>query len=101
MKNTTININGFQWVILFVDKEHIKGFDGQTLHNERNIKIRNDLDYIATEITLKHELTHALLGTQGRCYQTKFSVEELCEFVAYCGKTIQTLCDQVLGNVYE
>jgi len=73
----------YTWDIQFVDKEVIKGNDGQTRCNDFQILIRNDLSMITTELILRHEVVHALLDTQGRVYQKKFDLEEVCEFIAW------------------
>lgn len=98
-------IGGFPFTIRFVDKSEIEGSDGLCCHNERVIKIRNDLDNIATRTIIMHEITHALLGTQGRVYQQKFSVEELCEFIAYRFPELthiyETITYQIMSKVLK
>lgn len=82
-KEIDLIIGCYPFKIIFLPYEQLDGCDGRTLHNDRVIKIRDDLDEITTELVLRHEVVHALLGTQGRVYQKKFDVEELCEFIAY------------------
>ena len=67
----------------FVDRKDIDNCDGKALHNSRLILVANDLDEVATILTIRHEIVHCLLGIQGRAYQKKFDVEEVCEFIAY------------------
>lgn len=86
-----VSIYNYDWQIYFVKRDEIKGLDGNCEHNERVINVSNDLDDTAKEITLRHELTHAILGAQGRIFQKRFSVEDLCEFVAYVSPTIVEL----------
>ena len=80
-----LRIGSYSWCVEFIDKdkEEIKGCDGRTLYNEFKIIIRNDLNYLATQLVLRHEVVHALLSTQGRVFQKKYDVEEMCELVAY------------------
>ena len=78
-----ITIGSYKWEIRLVSRKEIKGNDGQTRYNEFTILIADDLTPAAKEISLRHEIIHALLGTQGRAMQRKFDVEELCEFIAW------------------
>jgi len=78
-----MRIGLYEWKVLIVDRKEIDGNDGRTLPNELTIKIADDLKGITREITFVHELVHALLDTQGRNYQRKFDLEELCEFIAW------------------
>ena len=78
-----IVIEDYKWEILFVAKETIQGNDGQTRCNDFQILVRNDLNPTARAIVLTHEICHAILDTQGRAFQRKFDVEELCEFIAW------------------
>lgn len=91
-----VRIGLYPFVVCFVARDEIDGCDGKTMHNERTIKIRNDLDDIATEIVLRHEIVHAILGTQGRCFQKKFDLEDVCEFVAYKFPEIQQIVECVM-----
>ena len=90
-KTKHISLHNYSFKIKFVpnDNELIKGFDGRTFYNQRLILIRDDLDDIMTKAVLRHELTHAILMVQGRGYQKKFDVEELCEFVAFQSPIIE------------
>lgn len=91
-----ISIGSYPFQIKLVPPEEIENCDGRTYHNERVIKIRNDLDEITTELVLRHEVVHALLGTQGRVYQRKFDLEEVCEFIAYKLPEIKEVCDRFM-----
>lgn len=88
----------YTWDVLFVDKEQIKGNDGQTRCNDFQILIRNDLSPITTELVLRHEVVHALLDTQGRVYQKKFDVEEVCEFIAWKLPEINDIVENVMSK---
>ena len=48
------------------------------------------------ELSLTHELTHALLAESGRIYKHQFNTEELCEFVAWNLEEIKRLKDKIL-----
>ena len=94
----------YTWDILFVDKEQIKDNDGQTRCNDFQILIRNDLSPVTTELVLRHEVVHALLDTQGRVYQKKFDIEEVCEFIAWKLPEINDIVENVMskkGGCYE
>ena len=58
------------------------------------MKIADDLNSTTRELTFIHEVVHALLDTQGRCYQKKFDLEELCEFVAWKLPEINQIVEQ-------
>lgn len=89
MKDFTTIINGYIWEIVFVNREKIQGNDGQTRPNELRIYIADDLRIEAARLCFVHELVHALLDTQGRCYQRKFELEEVCEFIAWNNSFIE------------
>lgn len=96
----TITINGYKWWVKFVDKddEQIRGCDGRAFYNDFLILVRNDLDEVMTACVLRHELTHAILGIQGRYSQKKFDREEVCEFIGFQLPIIDKLTKQVLGE---
>ena len=96
-----VRIGLYPFTIKFVEPQEIEGCDGRTLHNDRIIKIRNDLDKVATELTLRHEIVHALLGTQGRVYQKKFDLEEVCEFIAYRLPEINSIMEVVSDEIHK
>ena len=78
-----LSIGGYTFIIVQTDRKEMEGIDGKTDHNKRTIYIANDLDKIASIITSRHEVIHALLGTQGRALIKTMSVEDVCEFIAY------------------
>ena len=79
-----IVINGFKWTVYFVDISKLpEQSDGITMYNERKILVRKDLDKETTKCVLRHEITHAVLCTQGRWSQKTFKQEEMCEFIAF------------------
>lgn len=82
MKNTKVIIGGYEYSVQYIPHSEMPGYDGLTYSNERTIKIRNDLDDTATLLIVTHEVVHALLATQGRVFQKKFDVEEVCELIA-------------------
>lgn len=89
-----MRIGLYDWKVLIVDRKEIGGCDGRTIPNSLEIKIADDLKGTTREITFTHELIHALLDTQGRCYQKKFDLEELCEFIAWKLPEIQQCVEQ-------
>lgn len=86
----------YECKIAFVGKEQIQGSDGQTRCNDFQILIRNDLSPVTTELILRHEVVHALLDTQGRVYQKKFDLEEVCEFIAWKLPEINQIVEDVM-----
>lgn len=102
MKGTyNVLIGGYPFTVKFVPSSEIENCDGRTKHNDREILVRNDLDEISTTLVLRHEIVHALLGTQGRVYQNKFNVEEVCEFIAYRLSEIIDIEKQVCKQMKE
>ena len=93
-KDIEIMINEYPFTIKFFKKNN-EYYDGLTRYNERIIEIRDDVDLIATMLLVRHEITHAIFCCQGRCYQKKFDVEEVCEFISYELPKINTICDYV------
>ena len=93
-KEIKIKVEGYLFTIKFVntDKEN---YDGITWNRTRVIEIRDDLDDEATMLLIRHELVHAILTCQGRIYQKKFDVEEVCEFVAYKLPKINEICNTI------
>ena len=80
-------------------KQTNEDYDGITWYRKREIEIRDDLDDEATILLIRHEVTHALLSTQGRTYQKKFDVEELCEFIAYKLPEINQICEFIENSL--
>lgn len=95
-----IEIFGYKWDVDFVapENQNLRGNDGCCLFNKRLILIRNDVGKSATECILRHELTHAMLCVQGRHYQRKFDVEEVCELVAFLTPAINSIVKEVKRN---
>ena len=100
-KKVPINIGSYPFQVCLVEPKEIEGSDGILHHNDRLIKIRNDLDKVGTELILKHEIVHAILLTQGRVYQKKFDIEEMCEFIAYQTAEIERLTEYILDCLFE
>lgn len=99
--NFELRIGNYTWSVEFIDKdnEEIKGCDGRTLYNDFRIIIRNDLNYIATKLVIRHEVVHALLSTQGRVFQKKYDIEEVCEFIAYRLNELEQINEQIENKV--
>ena len=89
-----MRIGLYEWKVLIVDRNDIDGYDGRTLPNELTIKIADDLKGSVREITFIHEVVHALLDTQGRNYQKKFDLEDVCEFIAWKLPEINQIVEQ-------
>ena len=89
-----MRIGLYDWKVKIVDRKDIDGCDGRTAPNSLEILIADDIKGITREITFIHEVIHALLNTQGRCYQKKFNVEELCEFISWKLPEINQIVEQ-------
>lgn len=99
MKKFKLRIGLYPFIVELVPRSTINGCDGRTYHNDRKILIADDLDDVATTLVARHEVVHALLGTQGRAYQTKFNVEEICEFIAYKLPEINDIMENIEKNL--
>lgn len=89
-----MRIGLYNWTIRIVDRKEIDGNDGRTIPNSLEILIADDLKGTTRELTFIHEVVHALLNTQGRTYQKKFDVEEMCEFIAWKLPEINQIVEQ-------
>lgn len=97
-----VKIGNHLWSIRFLDREQMRpGEDGTCWSCKKCIDIDSASGRNETSIILTHELVHALLATQGRCYQKKFSHEEMCEFVTWNIDEIIKIRDKVLKEVYK
>ena len=94
-----MRIGLYDWKVLIVDRKEIDGNDGRTLPNELTIKIAEDLKGTTREITFIHELVHALLDAHGRCYQKKFDLEEMCEFIAWNYEEIERCVNEFVEEI--
>lgn len=100
-----VKINNLEYVIVeesdgdnvFNDKE-IDGKPhqmrlGLTCYVEQKIYIYQHMTRSRKRETLAHELTHAFVEAYG-FYNSEFSEEQLCEFMAKYSKDINDICDQ-------
>lgn len=91
-----IRINGWYWEIRFVSSEVIKhelGFDalGFTFVDRFTIDIVDSTNKEEVKLRLIHELTHAIICSQGRAFQNKFSQEDIANLVAWSYPTINEI----------
>lgn len=102
MLNTVnINILGHDWEVRFLPKKILKqeiGFDvlGFTFVERFTIDVCIECTAQEVKHILTHEITHAVLCSQGRAFQRKFTQEEVCEFVAWNHKLISNILDEVM-----
>ena len=106
MKNIiTIDICGHKWDIRFLPKDLLKkevGFDvlGFTFVDRFSIDVVDSCTKQETKRILSHELTHAIICSQGRAFQKKFSQEEVCEYVAWTFEMTNRLVKEVMKKRY-
>ena len=87
-KKIMVRIGLYTFEVRFVSQEEMertqeKSTLGVCKFKERLIQVVTDMDEASTQVTIAHEVAHAILYTQGRAYQNKFTLEELCEFVGW------------------
>ena len=92
-KNFHVNIYGRRWDIEFVDPKEIEGYNALCYHSLFLIKIRNDFPKRTARLRYTHEIVHAILGSQGRMFQKRYSEEDVCEFISYNIEQIQGLLE--------
>lgn len=92
-----IKINGFIWTVLFFHRTN-EPFDGQTSESAMTIRINVDQNPQIVKSTIAHELCHAFLDSFGfgSFCKNRFTLEELCEFVAMNNDKIKLLADQLM-----
>ena len=97
-----IKINNLTWTIIpFIrDKEP---FDGQTDFSHMTIRINTAQEIQCVRVTVAHEITHAILDSFGfdSYVKNKFTVEELCNFIACNHDSIHNLTNQILFKIYD
>ena len=95
------DINGYKWRVFFEKREKMNGNDGMCKPNDLQIVIDIDLSDQAQILTFSHEIVHAILDTQGRTYQKKFGLEEVCELIAWQNKSIYELIEQFKKDLHD
>ena len=91
------SLYGYEWEIDFVDKDdkELDGAWGICLNYKMKILIRKDLNEQLIKECIIHELTHAVLLIQGRGGPQKFDLEDLCEFIGFCGENIINIANMI------
>lgn len=100
-----LNILEHDWEFRFVPKDVLKkelGFDalGFTFVDKFTIDIVDTCSRQETKRILAHEITHAILCSQGRAFQKKLTQEEVCEYVAWTFELTNKLVSSVLIKVF-
>lgn len=93
MEDFKVRIGCHARQVRFVDVRELPRSEGQTRCNTLEILIRDSLDENAKRLTFIHEAIHALLDTQGRFCQSKFTQEEVCESMAWRFNGIQDIIE--------
>ena len=94
-----VSINNHTWAVRRLSPEDMNWAKcqmyGYTWVQHKVIDILDTLEKKDLPLVIKHEVCHALLDTQGRRYQRKFDVEELCEFIAWNIDEIKKISDDI------
>ena len=96
----TIEINNVKWDFRFVDETCLpSGYHGDVSLEILAIRVLKTLPLERQRYIIMHELTHALLESQGRhyCYQN-LTEEEVCEFMAWNADVIVNLTNYILAH---
>ena len=95
-----IKINNYTWDVKFFHRTN-EPYDGQTCESQMIIKVNIDQNPQIIRATLVHELCHAFLDSFGfgTSCKTKFTVEELCEFVAMNNEQINNIANKIMGEL--
>ncbi len=102
----TIKIFGHEWDVRLVSKEVLRkelGFDalGFTFIDRFTIDVLEECTDQEISHILAHELTHAMLCSQGRAFQKKFTQEELCEFMSWNHETLDLLISECETELFK
>ena len=98
MKDFKVRIGNYTWTVKFVDQKEIPGNNGEAHYLTQTIYLRNDMPSLATRNVFIHEVVHALLGTQGRIFQKRYTDEDICEFIAWRFNEIQDIIETYERN---
>lgn len=95
-------IGNHNWEIRFVPSKFmpVEKSWGFTYFQRKTIDIDDSLDYENAELTIAHEITHAVLMAHGRGYQQRFNQEEVCEFVSWNFQEIYNLVKTIMEARY-
>lgn len=97
-----VNINDIPWKVRFLPSEQMRDGDNGTCYSlKRTIDIDDSLDYSEACIIITHELMHALMATQGRCFEEEINNESVCEIVAWNLDKLVCLRDSILSTKYN
>ena len=96
--------NGLTYEIEEVDKEspelllrELYHF-GMTNHKKQKVYLMNDISEQQKICVLRHEIAHVFINVNGMYAQETFTVEQLCEFVAYNAVAINKIVDEYFGR---
>ena len=98
-RNIDVVIGGHTWSIRRLKDKDMTGTVGKTWSFHFAIDLNEELTEKELPLVIRHEVCHALLDTQGRAFQTKFGVEELCEFVAWNHEQIGVITQEIMERL--
>lgn len=94
-----VKINNSTWSVRRLKPESMNDFYGYTWIIHRAIDLNDKLTSEELPFVIRHEVCHALLDTQGRRFQKKFDLEDLCEFVAWNNEEITRITNEILKKL--
>ena len=94
-----MKIGNHEWTIKIVSRNEINNCDGRTKPNDLEILIADDLKGQTRQITFLHELTHAILDEQGRCYDKNTTIENMCEFIGWNFEEIERCLNEFVEEI--
>lgn len=94
-----VKINNHTWSVRRLKPESMNDYFGFTWCVHKAIDLNDQLTSEELPNVIRHEVCHALLETQGRRFQKKFDLEELCEFVAWNNEEITRITNEIIKKL--
>ena len=105
MFKTTFKISDTTYNLVITDdyESFIKndGLFGEIIYDNLTIYIKDSLCDESKRRVIIHELTHALLNSQGRLYNNNWDREDLCEMFAWNAELLVKLRDTIWKEYTE
>jgi len=94
-----VKIGNHFYSVRRIKPQDMNNYYGYTWCVHRAIDLNDELTREELPYVIRHEVCHALLDTQGRRFQKKFDIEELCEFVAWNNEEITRITNEIMKKL--